>query len=89
MIDCSCNLNTRDMMLCCGSGAPPIIPGLLLSSETKFTEGGYGMVYKLQRPADFVISRKPNLLITLCSGVLLPLQIWCIYWQENEETLIL
>ncbi|PVH65857.1 hypothetical protein PAHAL_1G091200 [Panicum hallii] len=31
--------------------------------------GGYGMAYKLQRPADFVIS-KPNLLTTLCSGVL-------------------
>jgi hypothetical protein len=31
--------------------------------------GGYGMAYKLQRPADFVIS-KLNLLTTLCSGVL-------------------
>jgi hypothetical protein len=50
--------------------------GSLSKGVVVLLTGGYGMVYKLQRPADFVISRKPNLLITLCSGVLLPLQIW-------------
>jgi hypothetical protein len=40
--------------------------GSLSKGVVVLLTGGYGMVYKLQRPADFVI-RKPNLL---------PLQIW-------------
>jgi hypothetical protein len=37
--------------------------GSLSKGVVVLLTGGYGMVYKLQRPADFVI-RKPNLLIT-------------------------
>jgi len=43
--------------------------GLLSEGIIGLRTGGYGMAYKIQRPADFVIS-KLNLLTPLCSGVL-------------------